>query len=48
MEHEIICLAVAPVPEGRVRSRFVAIGCFDNSVRILSLDPDTVLVRLST
>ena len=48
MEQEVICMDIAAVPEGRSRSRFLAVGCFDNTVRILSLDPEGCLTRLST
>ena len=48
MEQEVICMDIAAVPEGRSRSRFLAVGCFDNTVRILSLDPEGCLGRLST
>ncbi|KAF2560993.1 hypothetical protein F2Q70_00014743 [Brassica cretica] len=37
---DMACLDIAPVPEGRQRSRFLAVGSYDNTVRILSLDPD--------
>jgi splicing factor 3B subunit 3 len=36
------------VPEGRQRSKFLAVGCYDNTVRILSLDPDNCLSMLAT
>jgi splicing factor 3B subunit 3 len=34
-------------PEGRVRSQFLAVGCDDSTVRILSLDPDSTLENKS-
>ncbi|KAF4946522.1 hypothetical protein FGADI_11160 [Fusarium gaditjirri] len=37
------CLSLGPVPEGRVRSPMLAVGCEDYTVRILSLDPDFML-----
>ncbi|KAL6056108.1 Splicing factor 3B subunit 3 [Balamuthia mandrillaris] len=37
---DISCLDVAPIPEGRQRARFLAVGDYDNTVRILSLDPE--------
>ncbi|KAF2584272.1 hypothetical protein F2Q70_00034561 [Brassica cretica] len=37
---DVACLDIAHVPEGRQRSRFLAVGSYDNTVRILSLDPD--------
>eukprot|EP01104_Vermistella_antarctica_P018274 TRINITY_DN670_c0_g1_i2.p1 TRINITY_DN670_c0_g1~~TRINITY_DN670_c0_g1_i2.p1 ORF type:complete len:1189 (-),score=349.07 TRINITY_DN670_c0_g1_i2:263-3829(-) len=47
MKHEISCLSIAPVPQGRLRSRFLAVGDWNNTVRILSLDPDDCLQSLS-
>jgi len=48
MSGEIACLDVSPVPDGRQRSKFLAVGCYDNTVRILSLDPDNCLSMLAT
>eukprot|EP00238_Polyblepharides_amylifera_P001957 CAMPEP_0196584476 /NCGR_PEP_ID=MMETSP1081-20130531/47156_1 /TAXON_ID=36882 /ORGANISM="Pyramimonas amylifera, Strain CCMP720" /LENGTH=1211 /DNA_ID=CAMNT_0041905687 /DNA_START=221 /DNA_END=3856 /DNA_ORIENTATION=- len=48
MASEIACLDVGKVPEGRQRSRFLAVGSFDNTVRIFSLDPDNCLGMLAT
>ncbi|KAG5960086.1 Pre-mRNA-splicing factor rse1 [Claviceps cyperi] len=39
----VTCLSLGEVPEGRVRSSFLAVGCDDCTVRILSLDPDSTL-----
>lgn len=36
-------LSLGPVPEERVRSPMLAVGCEDCTVRILSLDPDSTL-----
>ncbi|XP_006293329.2 spliceosome-associated protein 130 A [Capsella rubella] len=47
MSGDVACLDIAPVPEGRQRSRFLAVGSYDNTVRILSLDPDDCLQILS-
>ena len=44
---DVACLAVAPVPEGRQRFRFLAAGMFDGTVRVLSLDPDSTLKGLA-
>mmetsp|Transcript_5908 Transcript_5908/g.9597 ORF Transcript_5908/g.9597 Transcript_5908/m.9597 type:complete len:1230 (-) Transcript_5908:259-3948(-) len=38
MGQEITALAVGPLSAGRSRSRFLAVGCVDNSVRVMSLD----------
>ncbi|CAG8434541.1 5348_t:CDS:10 [Diversispora eburnea] len=48
MSANVTCLSVGEVPEERQRSRFLAVGCDDNAVRILSLDPDNTLEVLST
>ena len=40
MSGDVACLDIAPVPEGRQRSRFLAVGSCDNTIRSLSLDPD--------
>lgn len=37
-----IAVAVAPVPAGRVRSPFVAVATEDETVRIVSVDPETM------
>ncbi|KAJ3669496.1 hypothetical protein LUZ60_011446 [Juncus effusus] len=47
MPGDVACLAIAPVPEGRQRSRFLAVGSYDNTIRILSLDPDDGMQILS-
>jgi splicing factor 3B subunit 3 len=43
----VTCLSLGEVPEGRVRSSFLAVGCDDCTVRILSLDPDSTLENKS-
>jgi len=40
MNENVTCMDVAPVPEGRVRCRFLAVGCADSTVRVISLDPE--------
>lgn len=47
MASNITCLSIGDVPEGRQRSRHLAIGCDDQTVRILSLDPDSCLESIS-
>ncbi|KAK5795226.1 Splicing factor 3B subunit 3 [Gossypium arboreum] len=47
MSGDVACLDIAPVPEGRQRSRFLAVGSYDNTIRILSLDPDDCMQVLS-
>jgi splicing factor 3B subunit 3 len=45
---EIACLDVGPLPPGRARSPFMAVGCCDDSARLLSLDPgDDLLAQAS-
>ena len=39
----VTCLSLGQVPEGRLRSSFLAVGCDDCTVRVLSLDPETTL-----
>lgn len=43
MTGTVTCLSLGEVPEGRTRSPFLAVGCDDSTVRILSLDPETML-----
>ncbi|KAI9730079.1 MAG: pre-mRNA-splicing factor rse1 [Cirrosporium novae-zelandiae] len=43
MTGTVTCLSLGDVPEGRMRSQFLAVGCDDSTVRILSLDPDSCL-----
>jgi splicing factor 3B subunit 3 len=43
MSGTVTCLSLGEVPEGRVRSSFLAVGCDDSTVRILSLDPESTL-----
>jgi splicing factor 3B subunit 3 len=43
MTGTVTCLSLGEVPPGRIRSQFLAVGCDDSTVRILSLDPDSTL-----
>eukprot|EP01063_Lacrimia_lanifica_P025904 TRINITY_DN3399_c0_g2_i1.p1 TRINITY_DN3399_c0_g2~~TRINITY_DN3399_c0_g2_i1.p1 ORF type:complete len:1213 (+),score=503.34 TRINITY_DN3399_c0_g2_i1:154-3792(+) len=47
MQKEITCLGIGPIPEGKLRSRFLAIGFADRRVNLLSLDPEENLKTLS-
>ena len=47
MSGGVTCLSLGEVPEGRVRSPFLAVGCDDSTVRILSLDPESTLENKS-
>ena len=43
MPSEAVCMALANVPTGEQRSRFLAVGLADNTVRIISLDPSVCI-----
>lgn len=43
----VLALSMASVPPGRQRTPYVAVGCDDQTVRILSLDPESTLQNLS-
>ncbi|KAG0000345.1 Splicing factor 3B subunit 3, partial [Modicella reniformis] len=47
MPGNVTCLSIQPLPAGRRRVRFLAVGCDDNTVRILSLDSASCLEPLS-
>jgi splicing factor 3B subunit 3 len=47
MSGTVTCLSLGDVPEGRLRSSFLAIGCDDSTVRVLSLEPDSTLENKS-
>eukprot|EP00899_Mesostigma_viride_P018486 jgi/Mesvir1/26639/Mv20046-RA.2 len=40
LSEEVACLALAPIPEGRKRARFLAVGFFDGTIRILSAEDE--------
>jgi splicing factor 3B subunit 3 len=44
MTSEVVCMALANVPFGEQRSRFLAVGLADNTVRVISLDPNVSLL----
>ena len=46
MGADIICMALGPVTTTDQRSRFLAVGLADNTVRIISLDPSVSSNRL--
>lgn len=48
MGQEVACLDVGEVPPGRSRSSFLAVGCWDDTVQIMSLDPNDLLTPRST
>ena len=39
MSADVSCMALGSVPAGEQRSRFLAVGLNDDTVRIISLDP---------
>ena len=43
----VACLDLGPVPQGRVGSSFLAVGGFDSTVRILSLEQASLLTQRS-
>jgi len=43
MSGTVTCMSLGKVPEGLKRSSFLAVGCDDCTVRILSLDPESTL-----
>lgn len=47
MTGTVTCLGLGAVPEGRLRSSLLAVGCDDSTVRVLSLDPDSTLENKS-
>ena len=47
MSSDVQCMALGTVPAGEQRSRFLAIGLSDNTVRVISLDPQDCLQPLS-
>ncbi|GBE80630.1 CPSF A subunit region-domain-containing protein [Sparassis latifolia] len=47
MGSTVLALSVAEVPEGRQRTPYLAVGCEDQTVRIVSLDPESTLETIS-
>lgn len=45
---DVNCMALASVPSGELRSRFLAVGLSDDTVRIISLDPKDCLTPLAS
>lgn len=48
MEQEVSCLDIGEVPPGYARSSFLAVGCWDETVQILSLEPSDLLATRSS
>lgn len=47
MSAEVVCMSLGSIPPGHQRSRFLAVGLADQTVRIISLDPSDTLQPLS-
>ncbi|KAJ8584566.1 hypothetical protein M405DRAFT_774030 [Rhizopogon salebrosus TDB-379] len=47
MGSTITALSISEVPEGRQRTPYLAVGCEDQTVRIVSLDPESTLETIS-
>lgn len=43
----VLTLSMAEVPSGRQRTPYLAVGCQDQTVRIISLDPESTLASIS-
>mmetsp|Transcript_24482 Transcript_24482/g.67789 ORF Transcript_24482/g.67789 Transcript_24482/m.67789 type:complete len:1316 (-) Transcript_24482:141-4088(-) len=48
LKADVCCLDVGTISTGRSRSMFAAVGCRDQTVRIVSLTTDKLLVQLSS
>ncbi|KAF6255086.1 CPSF A subunit region-domain-containing protein [Scenedesmus sp. NREL 46B-D3] len=48
MDGDVACLDIAPVLQGALRCRFLAVGGYDNTVRMLSLEDGTQLRPVAT
>ncbi|KAG8918653.1 pre-mRNA-splicing factor rse1 [Tulasnella sp. 418] len=47
MGSTVLAMSVGDVPVGRQRTPYLAVGCEDQTVRIISLDPDSTLETIS-
>lgn len=41
LDAEVKCIDIGEVPEGRTRSKFLAVGFADTTVKVLGLDSDS-------
>ena len=48
MGADVCCLDVGTIPKGKSRSMFAAVGCRDQTVRIVSLEPGKLLTQKSS
>ena len=46
MTSDIVCMSLGSVPAGEQRSRFLAVGLTDQTVRVISLDPSVCWFEL--
>ncbi|KAF5357416.1 hypothetical protein D9758_005852 [Tetrapyrgos nigripes] len=47
MGSTVLALSIGEVPEGRQRTPYLAVGCEDQTVRVVSLDPESTLETIS-
>lgn len=47
LDCEVSSLDIGPVPYGKQRSNFLAVGMSDHTIRILDLSPEACLRKLS-
>ncbi|KAF8331909.1 CPSF A subunit region-domain-containing protein [Cantharellus anzutake] len=47
MGSAVLTMSIAEVPQGRQRTPYLAVGCEDQTVRIVSLDPESTLDTIS-
>lgn len=47
MPSDVLCMALGSVPSGEQRTRFLAVGLSDGTVRVISLDPKNCLAPLA-
>ena len=47
VDAEVVCLAIGAIPEGRERSKFLAAGFSDLTVKLYSLEPESCLTKLA-
>lgn len=48
LQQEVSCLDMGEIPEGLARTSFLVVGCWDDTVQLLSLEPGDLLVPRST
>jgi len=48
IDSEVLCMTIGDIPHERQRSKFLACGFTDNTVRLFSLDVDSCLYKLSS